>query len=76
VTGQTVVYKTMVSVVVEPILAGQSVTVAAQEVIVYTEVVYAVDVVYWVVVISEVVELIAAVVEVLETFQFLLDVGV
>jgi hypothetical protein len=34
VTGQMVVYSEMVSVVKEPILAGQSVTVAAQEVIV------------------------------------------
>ncbi len=33
-TGQTVVYIEMMSVVTEPILAGQSVTVAAQEVIV------------------------------------------
>jgi hypothetical protein len=36
VTGQTVVYIEIVSVVKEPILAGQSVTVAAQLVIVYT----------------------------------------
>jgi hypothetical protein len=35
-TGQTVVYNEIVSVVKEPILAGQSVTVAAQPVIVYT----------------------------------------
>ena len=34
VTGQIVVYREMISVVTEPILAGQSVTVAAQEVIV------------------------------------------
>jgi hypothetical protein len=33
-------------VVTEPILAGQSVTVAAQEVIVYVDVAYTVDVVY------------------------------
>jgi hypothetical protein len=33
-TGQTVVYSEMVSVVKEPILAGQFVTVAAQEVMV------------------------------------------
>jgi hypothetical protein len=35
-TGQTVVYNEIVSVVKEPILAEQSVTVAAQLVIVYT----------------------------------------
>jgi hypothetical protein len=34
VTGQIVVYREMISVVTEPILAGQSVTVAAQEVMV------------------------------------------
>lgn len=38
-TGQTVVYREMTSVVTLPILDGQSVTVAAQEVIVYTDVV-------------------------------------
>jgi hypothetical protein len=35
-TGQTVVYNEMILVVREPILAGQSVTVGAQLVIVYT----------------------------------------
>jgi hypothetical protein len=35
-TGQTVVYNEMISVVREPILAGQFVTVGAQLVIVYT----------------------------------------
>jgi len=44
-TGQTVVYKAIVSVVTEPSLAGQSVTVAAHDVMVYTDVVYTVDVV-------------------------------
>jgi hypothetical protein len=39
------VYRVITSVVTWPILAGQSVTVAAQEVIVYTEVVLTVDVV-------------------------------
>jgi hypothetical protein len=39
VTGQTVVVSDITSVVTEPIRAGQSVTVAAQEVIVYTVVV-------------------------------------
>ena len=34
VTGQTVVYREMISVVTEPFLAGQFVTVGAQEVIV------------------------------------------
>lgn len=34
VTGQTVVYKEMISVVTDPMRAGQSVTVAAQEVMV------------------------------------------
>ena len=43
VTGQMVVYS-MTSVVTDPILAGQSVTVGAQEVTVYTEVVVKVDV--------------------------------
>jgi hypothetical protein len=33
-TGQTVVYRLMISVVTEPILAGQLVTVGAQDVIV------------------------------------------
>lgn len=46
VTGHTVVYKAIVSVVTLPILAGQLVTVGAQDVIVYTEVVYTVLVVY------------------------------
>lgn len=36
VTGQTVVYNAIVSVVTLPILAGQFVTVGAQLVIVYT----------------------------------------
>jgi len=45
VTGQTVVYRLMISVVTWP-LAGQLVTVAAQEVMVYTLVVYTVEVVY------------------------------
>jgi hypothetical protein len=45
VTGQTVVYKAIVSVVTLPILAGQSVTVGAQDVMVYTEVAKTVDVV-------------------------------
>jgi hypothetical protein len=40
-----VVYRATVSVVTLPILAGQSVTVAAQEVTVYIVVVYTVDVV-------------------------------
>lgn len=44
-TGQTVVYKEMISVVTDPILAGQSVTVAAQDVIVYTLVLKTVEVV-------------------------------
>jgi len=44
VTGQMVVYS-MTSVVTDPILAGQSVTVGAQEITVYTEVVVKVDVV-------------------------------
>jgi len=44
-TGQTVVERTTVSVVSEPILAGQFVTVAAQEVMVYTVVVQMVEVV-------------------------------
>lgn len=35
-TGQTVVEMAMISVVTDPTLAGQSVTVAAHEVIVYT----------------------------------------
>jgi len=39
VTGQTVVYREMISVVTEPSLAGQFVTVAAQLVMVYTMVV-------------------------------------
>ena len=39
VTGQTVVVSDITSVVTEPIRAGQSVTVAAQEVMVYTVVV-------------------------------------
>jgi hypothetical protein len=43
--GQTVVYNSTVSVVTCPILAGQSVTVAAQDVIVYTVVAYTVEVV-------------------------------
>ena len=38
-TGQTVVERMIVSVVTLPILAGQLVTVGAQEVIVYTLVV-------------------------------------
>ena len=38
-TGQTVVERTMVSVVTWPILAGQFVTVGAQDVMVYTLVV-------------------------------------
>lgn len=45
VTGQTVVYRLIISVVTFPILAGQSVTDAAQEVMVYTWVLYTVDVV-------------------------------
>jgi hypothetical protein len=43
--GQKVVYSVMISVVTEPMRAGQSVTVAAQEVIVYTDVLNTVDVV-------------------------------
>jgi hypothetical protein len=39
VTGQTVVYSEIISVVTEPSLAGQFVTVAAQLVMVYTMVV-------------------------------------
>lgn len=39
VTGHTVVYRLITSVVTDPILAGQLVTVGAQDVIVYTEVV-------------------------------------
>jgi hypothetical protein len=39
VTGQMVVYKAIVSVVTLPILPGQLVTVGAQEVTVYTDVV-------------------------------------
>lgn len=46
VTGQTVVYRLMMSVVTLPIRAGQLVTVDAQDVIVYTCVVYTVDVVH------------------------------
>lgn len=38
-TGQIVVYRTLVSVVTEPIFAGQSVTVSGQAVIVYVRVV-------------------------------------
>lgn len=38
VTGQMVVYDEIVSVVTDPIFPGQSVIVAAHEVIVYTEV--------------------------------------
>lgn len=49
VTGQMVVYKLITSVVTLPILDGQSVTVGAQDVIVYTCVVYTVDVVMGVV---------------------------
>jgi hypothetical protein len=45
VMGQTVVLTAMVSVVTWPILPGQSVTVAAQLVMVYVVVVYTVDVV-------------------------------
>jgi hypothetical protein len=45
VIGQTVVLTAMVSVVTWPILPGQSVTVAAQLVMVYVVVVYTVDVV-------------------------------
>ncbi len=45
-TGQTVVYKNTVSVVTWPILAGQSVTLAAQLIIVYVVVPYTVEVVY------------------------------
>jgi hypothetical protein len=44
-TGQTVVYNSIVSVVTEPSLAGQFVTVGEQEVIVYTVVVEMVKVV-------------------------------
>jgi len=44
-TGQTVVYNKIVSVVREPILAGQFVTVGAQLVIVYTVVLCTVEVV-------------------------------
>jgi len=44
-TGQTVVYNSIVSVVTEPSLAGQLVTVGAQLVIVYTTVVEIVRVV-------------------------------
>jgi hypothetical protein len=39
VTGHTVVYRLITSVVTDPILAGQLVTVGAQDVMVYTEVV-------------------------------------
>jgi len=56
VTGQTVVYSITV-VVVWPMRAGQSVTVAAQEVMVYTDVVVSVLVTYS---IGEVVEEAAA----------------
>jgi hypothetical protein len=45
VIGQTVVYNSMVSVVTDPILAGQSVTVGAHDVMVYTVMVLTVDVV-------------------------------
>lgn len=38
-TGHIVVYNEMTSVVIDPILPGQSVIVAAQDVIVYTDVV-------------------------------------
>jgi hypothetical protein len=44
-TGQTVVYNSIISVVTEPSLAGQFVTVGEQEVIVYTVVVEMVKVV-------------------------------
>jgi len=47
-TGQTVVYRAIVSVVTFPILAGQLVTSGAQEVTMYTLVVYTVEVVYFV----------------------------
>ena len=46
VTGQTVVYILIISVVTWPSLEGQSVTLGAQDVIVYTEVAYTVEVVY------------------------------
>lgn len=46
VTGQIVVYSSIVSVVTFPILAGQFVTVAAHEVIVYVVVAKTVEVVY------------------------------
>jgi len=45
VTGHTVVYRLMTSVVTEPSLAGQLVTVGAQDVTVYTVVLYTVEVV-------------------------------
>jgi len=44
-TGQTVVYKEIISVVTDPNKAGQLVIVGAQLVIVYTEVAYTVEVV-------------------------------
>ena len=45
-TGQMVVYSEIISVVSFPILPGQSVTVGAQDVIVYTDVEYTVEIVY------------------------------
>jgi len=45
-TGQTVVYRAIISVVTEPSLAGQSVTVGAQFVTVYVVSPYTVEVVY------------------------------
>lgn len=46
VTGHTVVYKSTVCVVTDPILPGQSVTVGAHDVIVYVSVSRTVEVVY------------------------------
>lgn len=46
VTGQYVVYNAIVSVVTFPMLAGQSVTFGAHEVIVYVLVAYTVEIVY------------------------------